>query len=135
MACAAGKTGTMTPAVFAALCVAGGVGAALRFVVDGLVRSRVRSVFPWGTAIINVSGSLLLGFLTGLTLHALLPPPWVLVLGTGMMGGYTTFSTASIETMRLVQEREYVMAATNGFAVLIVTVAVGFGSLWVGSSL
>jgi CrcB protein len=125
----------MNPGVFAALCAAGGVGAALRFVVDGLIRSRVRSVFPWGTAVINVTGSLILGLLTGLTLSTLLPAPWVLVLGTGLMGGYTTFSTASIETMRLVQEREYVMALTNGVVVLVATVAVGFGGLWLGSAL
>ena len=125
----------MNPGIFAALCIAGGAGAALRFVIDGLIRSRVKSVFPWGTAVINVSGSLLLGVLTGLTLSAVLAPPWVLVLGTGLMGGYTTFSTASIETMRLVQEREYVMAFSNGFVVLIATVAVGFGGLWLGSVL
>lgn len=125
----------MTPWIFVALCAAGGVGAALRFVVDGLVRSRARSVFPWGTAVINVTGSLVLGVLTGLTLSAVLAPQWLLVLGAGMMGGYTTFSTASIETMRLVQEREYVMAATNGLVVLVVTVAVGFGGLWLGSAL
>lgn len=107
----------------------------MRFVVDGLVRSRARSVFPWGTAVINVTGSLVLGVLTGLTLSAVLAPQWLLVLGAGMMGGYTTFSTASIETMRLVQEREYVMAATNGLVVLVVTVAVGFGGLWLGSAL
>ena len=125
----------MNPGIFAALCVAGGVGAALRFVVDGLVRSRARTVFPWGTAVINITGSLVLGFLTGLSLSSFLAPQWVLVLGTGMMGGYTTFSTASIETMRLVQEREYVMAVGNGFVVLVVTVAVGFGGLWLGSVL
>jgi CrcB protein len=125
----------VTPWIFVALCAAGGVGAALRFVVDGLVRSRARSVFPWGTAVINVTGSLVLGVLTGLTLSAVLAPQWLLVLGAGMMGGYTTFSTASIETMRLVQEREYVMAATNGLVVLVVTVAVGFGGLWLGSAL
>lgn len=125
----------MNPGIFAALCVAGGVGAALRFVVDGLVRSRARTVFPWGTAVINITGSLVLGFLTGLSLSSFLAPQWVLVLGTGMMGGYTTFSTASIETMRLVQEREYVMAVANGFVVLVVTVAVGFGGLWLGSVL
>ena len=125
----------MNPGIFAALCVAGGVGAALRFVVDGLVRSRARTVFPWGTAVINITGSLVLGLLTGLSLSSFLAPQWVLVLGTGMMGGYTTFSTASIETMRLVQEREYVMAIANGFVMLVVTVAVGFGGLWLGSVL
>ncbi|MHA7986169.1 fluoride efflux transporter CrcB [Rathayibacter sp. CAU 1779] len=125
----------MNPGIFVALCLAGGVGAALRFVVDGLVRSRARSPFPWGTAVINVSGSFILGLLTGLAVSALLTPQWVLVLGTGMMGGYTTFSTASIETVRLIQEREWVMAFSNGILVLVATVAVGFGGLWLGSVL
>ncbi len=125
----------MTPGIFAALCVAGGVGAALRFVVDGLVRSRVRSAFPWGTAVVNVTGSLILGVLFGLGSGALLDPQWTLVLGTGLIGGYTTFSTASLETVRLMQEREYVLAIANGLLVLVVTVAVGLGGLWLGRAL
>lgn len=76
----------MSLLIFGAICVAGGVGAALRFVVDGLVRARFRTVFPFGTAFINVSGSLVLGVLTGLGLSAVFSPEWVLVLGTGVMG-------------------------------------------------
>lgn len=123
----------MTPLLFAAVCLAGGVGATLRFVVDGLVRSRVRTAFPVGTALINVTGSFVLGILAGLTLGALLPPEWELVLGTGVMGGYTTFSTASIETLRLIQGRAYRLALLNGFGVLVVTVLVGLLGLWLGS--
>jgi len=123
----------VTPLLFAAVCLAGGVGATLRFVVDGLVRSRVRTAFPVGTALINVTGSFVLGILAGLTLGALLPPEWELVLGTGVMGGYTTFSTASIETLRLIQGRAYRLALLNGFGVLVVTVLVGLLGLWLGS--
>lgn len=125
----------MTPLSFAGLCVAGGTGAALRFVVDSLVRSRVRTVFPWGTTIINLSGSLILGFLTGLALSTVLPPAWALVLGTGLMGGYTTFSAASIETIRLVQQRDYVLAACNGLVLLVAAAALGFAGLCLGSAL
>lgn len=123
----------MSLLIFAALCVAGGVGAASRFVVDGVVRARVRTVFPFGTAFINVTGSLILGALVGLTLSAVLPQAWELILGTGIMGGYTTFSTASVETMRLVQDREYRVALVNGLGVLIVTVLAGVLGLWLGS--
>lgn len=49
------------------------------------------------------------------------------------MGGYTTFSTASVETMRLIQDGEYRLALVNGFGVLVVTVLVGLLGLWVGS--
>ena len=87
--------------VVVALSVAGGVGAGCRFVVDGLVKGRVRTAFPLGTAIINVTGSFLLGLVTGLALAHTLPPEWRLILGTGFLGGYTTFSTASFETVRL----------------------------------
>lgn len=123
----------MTLVIFAALCVAGGIGAALRFVVDGLVRARVRTVFPFGTAIINISGSLVLGILVGLSLSSVMPVEWELVFGTGMMGGYTTFSTATVETMRLVQNREYRVAFLSGFGVLILTVLAALLGLWLGS--
>lgn len=125
----------MTPLVFVALCVAGGIGAALRFVMDGLIRARFHTVFPFGTAFINVSGSFVLGLLSGLVLAALLSEDWELVLGTGIMGGYTTFSTASIETMRLVEDREYGQALVNGFGIIVLTVLVGLGGLWLGSVL
>lgn len=123
----------MSALVFAAICVAGGVGSALRFVVDGLVRARFRTVFPFGTAFINLSGSLILGVLTGLGLSAVFPQEWVLVLGTGVMGGYTTFSTASMETVRLIQDREYRLALLNGFGILVATVLLGLLGLWIGS--
>lgn len=123
----------MSLIIFGAICLGGGVGAALRFVGDGLVRARFRTVFPFGTAFINVSGSLILGVLTGLGLSAVFPQEWVLIFGTGVMGGYTTFSTASVETMRLIQDREYRLALVNGFGILVATVLVGLLGLWVGS--
>jgi fluoride exporter len=82
------------------------------------------------TAVINLSGSLVLGLLTGLAARQRLPPQWHLVLGTGLLGGYTTFSTASFETVRLLEDHRYVAAATNGLGMLIVgsaAAALGFG--------
>lgn len=123
----------MTPLVLLSLSVAGGIGAVLRFAVDGAIRSRVRSLFPFGTAAINVSGSLVLGLLTGLALHSSIAGTWVLVLGTGLMGGYTTFSTASFETVRLLQDREYTMALANGLGILVAAVLAAVLGLWIGS--
>ena len=123
----------MSLMVFGAVCVAGGVGAALRFITDGLVRARFRTVFPSGTAFINATGSFLLGVLVGLSLASALPQNWVLILGTGVMGGYTTFSTASVETMRLVQDREYRLALVNGFGVLVAAVLLGLLGILLGS--
>jgi CrcB protein len=125
----------MTPLVFLGICAAGGVGAALRFVVDGLVRGRWRAAFPYGTVAINLSGSLVLGFLTGLVLSTVLTSSWELVLGTGIMGGYTTFSTASVETVRLAQEGRGSLAAVNAFGVIVGGVLLGFAGLLLGSVL
>lgn len=123
----------MTPLLFAAVACAGGVGAACRFMLDGVIRARTRLAYPLGTTVINVTGSLLLGFVTGLAIAHVLPEPWPLVLGGGFLGGYTTFSTASFETVRLLQDGRYLAALSNGLGMLVVaTVAAALG-LWLSS--
>ena len=112
----------MTPVLLVLLSVAGGLGAVLRFVVDGLVRSRIGARLPWGTAVINVSGSLVLGLLTGLATRGM-PEAVLLVAGTGLLGGYTTFSAASVETVRLLQQRRYAASLLYGLGVLVLSVA------------
>ncbi|WP_168203690.1 fluoride efflux transporter CrcB [Humibacter ginsenosidimutans] len=113
----------MSPALLVVLvAVSGGVGAVARFVLDGVLRSRLRWVVPAGTMIINVSGSLLLGLLTGLVAFHATPDDWRIVLGTGFLGGYTTFSTASFETARLVIERKGPASVLNGLGMLVLTV-------------
>jgi fluoride exporter len=123
----------MTPLIFVLLAAAGGLGAAARLVLDGLVRSRIQTAFPVGTALINVTGSLLLGFVTGLALSHALPEQWHLVLGTGFLGGYTTFSTASFETVRLLQAARYRAAVGNGLGTLVGAVVAAALGLWLGS--
>jgi len=118
--------------VVLALSAAGGAGAALRFVVDGVVKARIRIAYPLGTTLINITGSFLLGLVTGLALSHVLPAEWRLILGTGFLGGYTTFSTASFETVRLAQDGRYVASAINGFGMLAgALLAAGLG-LWLG---
>jgi fluoride exporter len=110
------------------ICVAGGVGAALRLILDGAIRARTTSSYPVGTTVINVTGSFLLGLITGLATSQLLPLQWQLMIGTGFLGGYTTFSTASFETVRLIEDRRYVAAALNGLGMLLIcTAAAAFG--------
>ncbi|KQS07484.1 chromosome condensation protein CrcB [Curtobacterium sp. Leaf183] len=111
--------------------VGGGAGAALRFVLDGVVKARVTG-FPLGTMVINVSGSLVLGLLTGLGEAGTLALPVVAVLGTGMMGGYTTFSTASVETVRLLQSGKTRLAVLNGLGMLVVSVGAAALGLLLG---
>jgi CrcB protein len=124
--------------MIALMAIAGGIGAIARFMLDGLIRGRMGSghlsswhlsgALPLGTMIINVSGSLLLGFVTGLVLFHAVPGDWQLVVGTGFFGGYTTFSTASFETARLIQERQFVAALVNGIGMLLLSVgAAGAG--------
>jgi len=102
--------------------LAGGLGAVARVVVDGEIRRRVGDGFPWGTAVINLTGSLLLGLVTGLFLGGLLPEPARVVIGTGFLGGYTTFSTAAVETVRLAEQRRYGQALAHGLGQLAAAV-------------
>ncbi|WP_166999023.1 fluoride efflux transporter CrcB [Paramicrobacterium fandaimingii] len=113
----------MTPLVFLALALAGGVGAAVRFWLDGVISARLQKPFPFGTAIINVSGSLVLGALTGAAAAFLIPESVALIVGTGFLGGYTTFSTASVETVRLVQQGRWLAGLAGGVGMLLLAVA------------
>jgi len=127
----------MNPLLFVAVALAGGLGAAARFVLDGVVRARTaqRASFPSGTFLINATGSLLLGLVVGLTSAHLLPETLHAVVGAGFLGGYTTFSTASFETVRLLQERRLGAAALNGIGMLAICVLLAAAGLVLGSAL
>ncbi len=124
---------TVTPLLMLALSAAGGLGAVVRFVLDGVIKRVVPSSFPVGVMVINVSGSFLLGLLTGLVLPGTVSHEWLLVLGTGFLGGYTTFSTASFETIRLLQTRRSTAALANGLGMLLVAVALAYLGLYLGT--
>lgn len=113
--------------------LAGSIGALARFLVDGTVRVRVDRVLPVGTIAINVSGSLLLGVLTGLVTFHGAPATLTLLAGTGFCGGYTTFSTASYETVRLWQQGETRAALVNTGATLGATLAAAAAGLAIAS--
>lgn len=122
----------MSIAVVLAIGAAGGVGSVARFVLDGVIRARVSSALPVGTMLINISGSLLLGVVTGLVLAAALPPAWTLVCGTGFLGGYTTFSTASSETVRLLQADRPTAALLSGAGTAVTALAAAGAGLALG---
>lgn len=112
----------MTGAVVAVLvALAGGAGAATRFGVDGWVRGRRPHGSPLPTVVVNVSGSVLIGLLTGAALFHSLPPTLYLVAGVGFCGGYTTFSTAMVETVRLAQAGDHRRAAANAVGSVLLT--------------
>ena len=106
-----------------AVLIAGAFGAVARFVVDGAIKQRRSTVFPWATLVINVTGSLLLGVLAGLVIYHAAPSDLQAILGTGFCGGYTTFSTASVETTRLAQRRDGMRALANALASVVASVA------------
>lgn len=119
--------------VVVAIAMAGGFGAVARLVLDGLVRARWGTRHPVGTMVVNLSGSLLLGLVTGLAASRLVTGPWPLVLGTGFLGGYTTFSTASVETVLLAGECRWVAALVNGVGMLLGSVALAALGFWLGT--
>ncbi|MFT4306847.1 MAG: fluoride efflux transporter CrcB [Microbacterium sp.] len=125
----------MTPLGFLALAFAGGLGSVCRLMLDGVIRARTRGSLPLGTIAVNLSGSLALGLITGLAMAGTLPEDWRLVVGTGFLGGYTTFSTASFETVRLLQEGKTLVGAVNGIGVLVATTVLAGAGLWLGASL
>lgn len=103
--------------VLAAL--AGGLGAMLRLIADGLIRSLAGDRLPWGTLVINVVGSAGLGVLLGGSPSH----QTALVCGTGLLGGFTTFSTASFETAALAVDRRRLAAAGYALGMLVLSVA------------
>jgi CrcB protein len=113
------------------MAIAGGLGAVARFVLDSIVRMRVEA-YPLGTLIINLSGSFLLGLVVGLAGHAL-PPEWRLILGTGFLGGYTTFSTASYEAVRLAQQGRWREVSLHTIGMAIGAFALAVAGLWLGT--
>jgi len=94
----------MTFSLFLVVAAGGLVGAPSRYLLDRAISSRIESDLPWGTFVINITGSLLLGFLTGLTLAGRLPDIGKALLGTGFCGAYTTFTTFTFETVRLLED-------------------------------
>jgi CrcB protein len=103
----------MSAWVWLAIAVAGAIGAPLRYLIDGAVSDRVRSVFPWGTFVVNMSGSFALGLITGLVLYHAFPADGRLIIGVGLIGAYTTFSTFTFEAASLIERREIRLAALN----------------------
>jgi CrcB protein len=115
----------VSPLAWVGFVAAAAVGAPLRFAVDNFVTDRVEGGFPWGTFAINVTGSLALGVLTGLTLYHAFPTTPKVILGTGFLGAYTTFSAFTFETVRLLEEGAPRQAFGNALATLVVCAAAG----------
>lgn len=104
------------------------VGAPLRYLTDRFIQKRHDSDFPWGTFTVNVVGSAILGFVTGATSAADVPH-WVqLLVGTGLCGALTTYSTFSYETLRLFERGSRFTAALN----VVASILAALGSAYLG---
>jgi CrcB protein len=99
----------MSALVWLGVVLLGGVGAVLRFCVDNVVSARTHRAFPHGTLVVNISGAMLLGLLSGLALNQRA----ALLVGTALIGSYTTFSTWMFEAQRLAEDRQLSRAAAN----------------------
>ncbi len=109
--------------------IGGILGANARYVVANWASQRLGADFPYGTLIINVSGSFLLGFFMAFALdRAFLHPNYRLFVATGFCGAYTTFSTFTYESLRLLQDGSFVL----GFANMIGSLLVGMFAVFLG---
>ncbi|MFJ4172966.1 fluoride efflux transporter FluC [Microbacterium sp. NPDC089696] len=114
----------MSPWLFLGATLAGGVGAVLRYALDVAVGSLVGRRFPWGILVVNLTGS----FALGLVATAL--PDQAFLLGAGLLGGYTTFSTAMLDTVALWRDGERAASVFNAVGMLVLgLVAAGLGML------
>jgi fluoride exporter len=112
-----------------AIAVAGAFGALARYGLDGWISRRSPTSFPWGTFVVNVTGSFVLGLVFVLTTERFRPDPWLRSAMTiGFLGAYTTFSTFSLETYRLVEDGAYGLALAN----VAGSVAAGLAAVYAG---
>lgn len=120
-----------------ALVAAGGaLGASARWLIGGWLADRLGPAFPWHTMVINATGALLLGVLMGATLdRGLGSPGWRVFLGTGVLGGYTTFSTLAYESVALLQQGLYAQAALNMFGSGALGIVAAVAGLAIGRAL
>ena len=118
-----------------AIGVAGALGALARYGLEGWVSRRAGS-FPWGTFVVNVSGSFLLGLLVTLLGERFAVAPWVRAsLTIGFLGAYTTFSTLSLESYRVLEGRSYALAGANLAGSLAAGVLALYGGVVLGRAL
>jgi len=114
----------VTLPVLIGLGLAGGAGALARFVVDGSVASRIAGEFPFGTLVVNLSGTFAVGVIVGLVIA----PDSYRVVATGFIGAYTTFSTWAFESQRLGEDGELRLGAVN----FVVSLVAGVLLAWLG---
>jgi CrcB protein len=114
---------------FLLVCLGGAVGSGARFALSVAFRFLLGAAFPYGTLAVNVIGSFLLGLIMQLGIaDEILSPAARLTLGTGVMGGFTTYSSFNYETLQLLRDRAFFLA----FANVVITLSACFVAGWMG---
>jgi fluoride exporter len=109
--------------------IGGFVGAIARYWLGSYIGEKMGTRFPYGTFVINISGSFLIGLiLTLLAERAHWGPNWRYLIPIGFIGAYTTFSTFEYETLRTVQDGQFLIAFLN----ITLSVVLGFAAVWAG---
>lgn len=110
-----------------AVAILGSLGSIARFLLDGAISARSPSSFPFGTLVVNASGALALGLLTGLALSG----EALLLAGSATIGSYTTFSTWMLETHRLGEDGQFLPGVLN----ILISIVVGLGAALLGKAI
>jgi CrcB protein len=111
--------------------VGGGLGALARYYIAGTIQSAA-TVFPWGIFIVNITGGLLMGMIVEASALKLnLSPELRAFLTVGILGGYTTFSTFSLDSALLLQKGEYAQAAAYVIGSVVLSIVALFAGLWI----
>jgi CrcB protein len=113
--------------------IGGALGSMMRYGLSGMVTQMTGGTFPYGTMFVNVTGALMIGVIASLAAPEsifFLPAPTRLFLMTGICGGYTTFSTFSLETFNLLREGEFLPAMAN----MLLSVVLCVVAVWIGYS-
>jgi CrcB protein len=111
--------------------IGGALGSVSRFWLSGVVASKFGETFPWGTLVINITGSFLIGFLAAMgapEARWIITPRTKLFMMIGFCGGYTTFSSFSLQTLNLLRDREWLYAGGN----ILLSVILCMIGVWLG---
>ncbi len=113
------------------IAIGSAIGGTTRYWLSGAIATRVGETFPWGTIIVNITGSFAIGFfatLTGPDGRVFVPGQWRQFFMIGICGGYTTFSSFSLQTLTLAQGGEWAKAGFN----IILSVVLCLTGVWLG---
>jgi CrcB protein len=115
------------------ICAAGAAGTGARYLMSTWLSRLAGPTFPWGTLAVNLLGSFLLGAVMEIGLATeILPPSVRLTLATGLLGGFTTYSSFNYETLQYLRSESWLLASANAGATVLGCLAAGILGIWTG---